>query len=152
MRLGILLWLISPILISCEQGSEDVLHLKGKLDGHWKAKAFNGELLETWELGKNGFMQQVGYYVENGDTSYSAITRIEKVEGEVILFSVIKGANPKIFKAIGMSDREMVFENKDYRNPYSVRYEFLDDGNYRRTITGLENDSLVSFVFDFKRN
>lgn len=144
--------LIIMFLLSCERPAVDVLHLKEKLNGHWRAKAFNGELLEVWSLGRNGFMQQDGYYVENGDTTYRAVTRIEKVDGDIILFSVIKDSTPKIFKATLANSREILFENKDYRNPYAVRYEFLDDGNYRRTITGVENDSVVSYIFDFRRD
>lgn len=95
-------------------------------------------------------MQQKGVYIENNDTSYSAITRIEKIADEVILFSVIKDSTPKIFKAISVSDNEIVFENKDYKNPYQVKYEFFTGSTYRRSITGFENDSLVTMLLQCK--
>ena len=85
------------------------------------------------------------------NTMYSAMTKIEKVGDEIILFSVIKNSNPKIFKAIKVKNETIVFENKDYKNPYQVKYEFLDKNNYRRTITGVEKDSLVSYSFNFKK-
>jgi len=44
-----------------------------------------------------------------------------------------------------------VFENKDYKNPYQVKYEFIDKNNYRRTIKGYEKDSLVIYKFNFKK-
>ena len=141
------------LFISCTNNtkSEDYLNLSGKLTGNWKAIAFDGELHEIWKLEKNGFMQQQGYYIEKTDTSYSAKTRIEKVGADIILFSVIQDSNPKIFKAINSNDTKIIFENKDYRNPYQVVYEFIDDTNYKRTITGYENDSLVVYEFNFKR-
>jgi len=143
----------SLLIISCNGNnqSEDHLSLKDKLAGKWKAKAFSGELHEEWKLEKNGWMQQRGYYIEKNDTSYSAITRIEKIGNDVILFSVIKNSNPKIFKAISTSDNKIVFENKDYKNPYQVKYEFFTNSNYRRTIMGYENDSLVTYEFNFKK-
>jgi hypothetical protein len=147
--------LIIISFISCtstnNSKTEDYLNLSGKLSGNWKAIAFDGELHEVWKLEKNGFMQQQGYYIEKADTSYSAKTRIEKVGTDIILFSVIKDSNPKIFKAIYSDENEFIFENKDYKNPFQVKYEFIDDTNYKRTITGYENDSLVVYEFNFKK-
>ena len=149
----ILIILAGLLIFSCGgfDQTEDPLNLKDKLSGKWQAKAFDGELREEWKLEKNGWMQQKGVYIENNDTSYSAITRIEKIGHEVILFSVIKDSTPKIFKAISVSENEIVFENKDYKNPYQVKYEFFTGSTYRRTITGLGNDSLATYEFNFEK-
>ena len=141
------------LIVSCKKESKSVdrLNLESKLSGKWIAKAFDGELHETWKLDSDGWMLQEGYYIEKADTSYSARTRIEKVNKEIVLFSVIKNSTPKIFQAKERLENKIVFENKDYKNPYEVVYEFIDKNNYRRTIEGLENDSLVTYVFDFKK-
>lgn len=141
------------LLVSCngEIKNNDELNLESKLSGKWIAEAFDGELHENWQLGDDGWMLQKGYYIEKADTSYSAQTRIEKVNNELILFSVIKNSTPKIFQAIEQSNNKIVFENRDYRNPYKVTYEFFDSNKYVRTIEGLENDSLVIYTFDFKK-
>ena len=140
-------------ILSCVENlpQEDHLNLKDKLGGRWIAKAFSGELHEEWTLENTGWMIQEGYYIENDDTSYSAKTRIEKVGNDIILFSVIKDSNPKIFKAISFRDKEIIFENDDYKNPFQVKYEFLGENTYRRTITGYEQDSLVVHEFNFKK-
>ena len=145
--------LIALLFVSCQQAKEspDHLNLGTKLSGSWKATAFDGELHETWTLGRNGWMQQQGFYIEKSDTSYSATTRIEKVSNDIILFSVIRNSNPKIFKAIKVNESELIFENKDYKNPFQVHYEFLDENKYHRTITGYENDSLVRYKFEFNK-
>jgi hypothetical protein len=141
------------IALSCSNKpeQEDHLNLKDKLGGKWIAAAFSGELHEEWTLHNTGWMIQEGYYIENNDTSYSAKTRIEKVDNDIILFSVIKNSNPKIFKATSITDKEIIFENDDYRNPFQVKYEFLSKSSYRRTIRGYEQDSLVTYEFNFKR-
>ena len=141
------------LVFSCKEETEviDKLNLEHKLSGKWIAKAFDGELHETWKLDSDGWMLQEGYYIEKIDTSYSARTRIELVNEELILLSVIKNSTPKIFQAIERSDSKIIFENKDYKNPYEVVYEFIDGKNYRRTIKGLENDSLVTYIFNFKK-
>ena len=141
------------MLLSCkkEHEFEDKLNLKPKLSGNWIAKAFDGELHEQWRLGTEGWMEQRGYYIEKGDTAYAAVTQIKKVANDVILLSVIKNANPKVFKAIDLDENKMVFKNDDYKNPYQVTYEFLSDSSYRRTITGTENDSVVTYKFNFQR-
>jgi hypothetical protein len=121
------------------------------LSGKWKTEAFDGELHEKWELKEDGSIQQKGYYIEKQDTLYSATTRIQKVEDDIVLFSIIKNSNPKIFIATSINEKAIVFENKDYKNPYQVKYEFIDNDNYRRTIRGYEKDSLVIYEFNFKK-
>jgi len=155
MKYFVFITLIVMSFISCTGTNsskvEDHLNLNSKLSGNWKATAFDGELHETWKLEKNGFMQQQAFYIEKTDTSYRAKTRIEKVGTDIILFSVIKDSNPKIFKAISSEENKIIFENKDYKNPFNVTYEFIDSDNYKRTIKGYENDSLVVYEFNFKK-
>lgn len=148
-----ILFVIGLALISCDEEStkKDYLNLKQKLSGQWKAKAFDGELHEAWTLGDEGWMEQEGYYIENSDTLYEAKTMIQKINEDIILLSVIKNSNPKIFKAISRTETSIIFENDDYKNPFEVKYEFLSDQNYRRTIKGYENDSIISYEFNFKK-
>ena len=141
------------LLINCADNTPvtDRLSLLPKLEGHWTAPAFDGRLDEVWRLNQDGWLQQRGYYIEQDDTSYAAITKIEQVGQDLILFSVIKDSNPKIFKAIYRSSNSIVFQNQDYQNPYEVKYEFLGSNHYRRTITGYEQDSLVRYEFNFEQ-
>lgn len=144
---------IGLILGSCNNHNkiEDHLKLESKLAGKWKAKAFDGELHEEWKLNEQGWMQQEGFYIEGTDTSYAAISQIEKVKDDIILLSIIRNSNPKIFKAVLSASNKIIFENKEYKNPYEVTYEFISNSSYRRTIRGYENDSLVIYEFDFKK-
>ena len=151
MRSSLIVILICLLLSCSDSQSQDPLNLHSKLSGKWRAKAFDGELQETWVLTTNGSMEQTGHYIEKTDTSYSAITRIEKIHTDIILFSVIKNSNPKIFKSVVNNDSTLVFENKDYKNPFRVSYQFIDNEHYQRTIMGYENDSLVTYEFNFKK-
>lgn len=152
MKHPILIMLGLVLLSCCEQAkTEDHLGLQSKLSGKWKAAAFDGELHETWTLNDKGWMQQEGFYIEKSDTSYAAQTQVQSVGDDVILFSVIRNSNPKIFKQVHSEENKMVFENDDYKNPFQVTYEFLSDSSYRRTIRGYEEDSIVVFQFNFKK-
>ena len=64
---------------------------------------------------------------------------------------MIRNSNPKIFKSKISEDNKIVFENSDYKNPFQVKYEFISDSRYRRTIKGFENDSLVIYEFNFEK-
>ena len=141
------------IFFSCKENKivTDHLNLKSKLSGKWKAKAFDGELHEEWKLNKDGWLQQEAYYIEKNDTSYAAKTQIQQVGKEIILFSVIKGSNPKIFKSVKKDNNFILFENDDYKNPFQVKYEFISSNIYRRTIKGYEKDSLVTYQFNFEK-
>lgn len=151
---SVLLILISLLIISCKNDKpiKDHLTLESKLSGKWISKAFNGELHEEWKLNNKGWMQQEGYYIEKGDTTYAAQTQIQLVGDDIILFSVIRNSNPKIFKSIRKDENKIVFENDDYNNPFQVKYEFLSNEKYRRTIKGYENDSIVIYEFNFEKN
>jgi len=144
--------LISLVLFACNENRQikDHLGLESKLSGTWKAPAFDGKLHEEWTLNSQGWMEQAGYYIEKGDTSYAAKTQIQQVGTDIILFSVIRNSNPKIFKAVLSEENKMVFENDDYKNPFQVTYEFLSPNWYRRTIKGYEKDSLVVYEFNFE--
>lgn len=150
-----LLIIVIVSIASCSYSTKktDHLNLESKLSGRWMAQAFDGELHEQWTLESDGWMHQQGYYIEQRDTTYAAKTQIQKVGEELILFSVIKNSNPKIFKSILVEDDKIVFKNDDYKNPYEVTYEFISEFSYKRTIKGYENDSLVQYEFNFeKRN
>lgn len=121
------------------------------LVGEWQSPAWSGQLSETWEVGEDNWLHQQAYYFEQSDTTYRAQSKIEKVGADLILFSAIENLNPKIFKATMVSTDSVVFENSDYENPYKVVYHLIDKDHFHRTITGAENDSLVSYTFDFKR-
>jgi len=139
---------------SCNETTtdDDHLDLKSKLEGKWIAKAFDGELHEEWILNEFGWMQQQGFYIEKSDTTYAAQTQIQKVGKDIILFSVIENSNPKIFKSILLEGDKIIFENDDYKNPFQVKYEFISNQKYRRTIKGRENDSLVVYEFNFEKS
>lgn len=121
------------------------------LVGSWQAKAWSGDLHETWTIGTDSWLIQQAFYFEKTDTSYRAHSKIERVKDDLILFTVIKDSTPKIFKATNVQPDSIVFENRDYKNPYKVVYFFDDENHYRRTITGFEQDSLVSYTFNFKK-
>jgi hypothetical protein len=141
------------MICSCKDAKsvKDQLQLESKLSGKWIAKAFDGELHEEWKLNNDGWMEQQAYYIEKNDTSYTAKSQIQKVGDDIILLSVIRNSNPKIFKSVIQEEDMIVFKNDDYKNPYQVKYEFISEEKYRRIITGYEQDSLVSFEFNFEK-
>lgn len=140
-------------LVACGQpgGPTDRTGLQPRLAGTWQAEAFDGMLHETWQLDDDGFMRQQSVYIENGDTLYQATSKIQEVAGELILLSVIKESAPKVFQAVSRTSDQIVFENADYANPNKVTYAFIDAQNYHRTISGIQQDSAVQYLFTFRK-
>jgi len=93
-----------------------VYRLSQELVGEWKAKAWDGSLVESWVY-KDDKLVQTSSYEENGKVLYAATSFIEEKGGELILTSVIRDSNPKIFKATSVLKDRVVFENSDYTNP-----------------------------------
>ena len=137
------------IVLSC--GKQDRTGLLSKLEGDWETKAWDGKLIENWRLSEDGWPWQHTYYVENNDTSYSSQSKMEYLAGELILVTVIKNNPSYIFKASLITEDSIIFENSKFRNPNRVKYEFIDRNKLKRTIKGIENDSIVQTIFNFKR-
>lgn len=124
---------------------------KQHLQGSWTSKAWDGVLNETWSIDENGDLIQFAEYIENGEILYEASNKIEKLAGELLLITVIKDNNPKVFKASASSKNEIIFENSAYKNPSVVKYEFISDTRFKRTISGEENGKPTSYTFEFNR-
>ena len=127
------------------------LEMKNNLIGNWKSPAWSGQLNESWSLDKNGHLIQDAQYIENQKVMYEASNKIEIENDEIILFTIIKGSNPKIFKAYSYSKNSITFKNSDYKNPNVVVYTFLSKNEFHRKISGIENDNSTSYTFKFKR-
>lgn len=124
--------------------------LSKRLSGSWTSPAWDGILNETWKKGSDGHMYQQAQYLENGIVLFESESKIEIIGDDIILFSVIKDDNPKIFKATSFSTDSITFENTEYNNPNKVVYDFSHNSNFQRTISGRENDKPTSYTFYFK--
>jgi len=145
--------ILSTLLLSCSDRHTDPVYenMAGHLVGSWTAGAWAGVLNETWTRGDDGWLYQTAFYYEGMDTTYRAHSKIEKVGDDLILFSVIRNANPKIFKAVTIDADSIAFENSDYESPFRVVYFFGPKERFQRTISGYDNGRLITFTFDFNR-
>ncbi len=131
---------------------EDIYSImKSHLVGNWTSEAWDGILNESWSIDKNGHLTQTAQYIENEKVLFQSANKVELVNNELILFSVIKNGNPKIFKASSYSSSSVVFENSDYKNPDKLVYTFHSDKRFDRKISGIENGELSNYTFEFKR-
>ena len=119
--------------------------------GTWTTKAWDGELIEHWQHLQAGVLESQAIYIEKGDTLYRSTSRMEQVMGEWVLFSIIEGNNPKIFRQSAIDDQSITFVNSDYSNPQEVRYSFIDEQHFERTISGEENGQTSTYTFSFTR-
>ncbi len=121
------------------------------LTGQWKAKAWDGQLSESWRLNRQGILEQQAQYDENGIISYEARNRVEIVGEDILLFTWIKDGNPKIFKATSWTKNQIIFQNADYSYPNTLVYQFSEDDQFSRTIRGIENGQAAEYQFLFTR-
>ena len=123
---------------------------KNSLAGRWVSPAWDGQLEESWSVDEHGHLIQSAEYTENQKVLFASKNKIEIVDHEIILISVIKGSNPKIYKATSWSKRGITFENSDYSNPNKVIYQFVSKDEFHRSISGIENNEASSYTFKFK--
>lgn len=148
--------LLLPLLLSCTISAsasplktDPFPDLSQLLIGEWSSPAWNGQLVETWRMIDATTFESRAVYMEKKDTLYASTSRIEKVGGQWMLFSVIKDGTPKIFQAVSSSASHILFENPDYANPRQVRYSFTERNKFNRTITGKEEGQPATYTFNF---
>ncbi len=124
--------------------------LKANVLGKWSSPAWDGTLVENWQLDANGHIHQSATYYEEDQILYQAQNKIEIVADELLLFTVIENSNPKIFKATMMTNSSITFENTEYSNPNKVVYQFGDTAAFQRTISGIEKGQATKYTFQFK--
>lgn len=125
--------------------------MKEQIAGNWVSEAWDGQLREVWQTDQHNDIVQSAQYTEGGKVLYEATNKVEYINGELILLTVIKNGTPKIFKAVLVKDKTIVFENTDYSNPSQVIYTFEDADHFKRQINGIEKGEASSYTFHFKR-
>ena len=125
--------------------------LRQNIVGSWSSLAWDGILTENWGIDEQGDIIQEARYTEEGVVLYESTNKIQVVDNDLILTTIIKDNNPKIFKATTFSKDSIVFENTDYKNPSRIVYQFIDDTQFARTISGVENDQPTSYTFKFAK-
>lgn len=131
--------------------SDDVVFTKKHwLIGKWKAKAFNGELHETWELIENN-LQKAGFYIEDGDTSYSEIVIIAGGQSMPSLRALPINRSVLEYEGETYTAKEMQFKSKTEKNPYQINYESIDKDHFNRIIYGDDEGIEYKTVFEFER-
>jgi len=131
---------------------DSIPNFKKLLVGSWSSKAWNGILKEKWSIGTDGHLQQTAQYFESGKLQYEAQNKIEIVGEDIILFTVIKNSNPKIFKATSYTENSITFQNSEYANPDKVVYYFKDAVSFERTISGTEKGKPTNYTFNFSKD
>lgn len=122
------------------------------LEGSWAAEVSGGFLIENWEASSEGRMlRKTAFSVENGDTLYSELARIDTLAGRVFLMVWPADADPLVLEMIEESPRRMTFENRRLQNPFRIRYELIEADHFIRTVTGIENGDTVDTRHHFER-
>lgn len=124
--------------------------LKQTLPGQWRSKAWDGWLDEHWWVDTDGNLRQTAAYSEEGTVSYRAKNKIEMIDDQLILISIIEGSDPRIFQATFFDDKQVVFFNSMYENPSRVTYKLMAD-HFERTIGGMESDQPTRYTFIFNK-
>ena len=110
------------------------------LVGTWVAEAFGGEIHERWELDSDGvLLKQEGYFIADGDTSYSETVAIGEVGETTYLIAHPSTGGVMVWEQTDASPTGMTFENPNNANPSRIVYRFDGDGAFTRTLYGMEN-------------
>lgn len=114
------------------------------LPGHWECDAFGGKLYTSWAAQYDGSYYGHGVFLDGADTTYRETLRLFQLEGKWLLLATPENNDPFIFEAKTMTANEVVFENKNYRNPKKVLYRLEPDGTFYRRTEGENADGTAA--------
>lgn len=142
-------------LSSCQTSMQNKKQPKNSdhwLEGTWTAPYFAGQIAETWSFDEKGFLNLDGIYKENWDTLYWEKIKIDTLGEDVFLIAKPHNAPGFIYQQISVSDKEIIFENKIYGNPYRIKYLKIDNDHFERVTTGKEEGEEVIGQFNYTRH
>jgi len=114
------------------------------LTGTWVAEAFGGEIHETWAPGPDGTLTKIeGYFVADGDTSYSEVVNIGPIGETTYLMAHPSTGGVMVWEQTDASDTGATFMNSNHANPSRIEYAFTGDRTFTRTLIGRENGEPV---------
>lgn len=121
------------------------------LEGTWKMKLPEGEVIEIWDS-KGKFLMGESYYIENKDTLFAEKIRIENFF-EHTLYVVKPGkGDPVSFTLQEGFGHQLVFANKEHDYPQKIVYTKIDDNTIEAIISGIENGKEHSEKFRYIRS
>ncbi|MDX1421407.1 MAG: DUF6265 family protein [Rubricoccaceae bacterium] len=122
------------------------------LAGAWVAEAFGGAIHERWEAADDGaLLKAEGYFVADGDTSYSEVVRIGEVAGVTYLVAHPSTGGVMVWEQTAASPAGMTFENPTLEHPARIVYAFEGDGAFTRTLYGVQDGEEVVNELRFVR-
>lgn len=120
------------------------------LVGAWVAEAFGGEIHERWEMDSDGvLLKQEGYFVADGDTSYSETVAIGAVGETTYLIAHPSTGGVLVWEQTDVSETGMTFENPNNENPSRIVYSFSGSGAFTRVLHGMEDGEEVVNELNF---
>ena len=122
------------------------------LSGSWVAEAFGGELHERWESGPDGSVVKAeGYFIMDGDTTYSEAAVIGELGGRVYLIAHPSTGGILVWEAVHLEHDVMWFENPNNVNPRRIEYMLGSNDSFTRTLYRNEGGEEIATELVFRK-
>ncbi len=123
------------------------------LAGHWRLEKGGRVVEEQWLAPAGGLMLGMGRTIAKGRLVEFEFTQIrEGPGGELFYIAQPSGQKEAAFKLLSLSDREVVFENKEHDFPQDVGYVLQADGTLLAYIEGPAADGTTRRIeFPYQR-
>lgn len=146
-------FMMSLLLFSCKEKTSDMDKVKW-VEGVWESTSGEGTFTENWVWINDTLMKGAGYFVtSDNDTTFREALSIENKNDTLYYVAAVahNGDIPTKFKAVSISDKEMIFENKEHDFPQQIIYTRLSEKNMVAMITGMQNGKERTEKFELSR-
>ena len=123
------------------------------LSGCWTSENGEAGSGEQWTSPAGGTIFGIGRAIKRGKTVEHEFLQIrEQAGGDLVLIAAPSGQAITTFKAIKLTNNEVVFENLEHDFPQRVAYRLASAGRVVGRIEGMRKDKLTTMEFPLKKS
>jgi len=145
-------WVSLLLAISARAYAQDAgVEKLAWLAGCWEINSSKAVIEEHWSKPSGLSMLGFSRTVRGGKTTETEYLRIDEKDGGVVYTASPSGQATTSFKAVKVSDSEVVFENAQHDFPQRILYRKQANGDVNARIEGTRNGQTRGIDFPFKK-
>jgi hypothetical protein len=145
-------WTVALALGFCLSAAAADLKDLAWFSGPWVLTKGDRTVEEMWMAPAGGSMIGAGRTIRAGKMTEFEFLRIEQRGEDLFYIAQPNGRPPTEFKAVKVSDNEVVFENLQHDFPQQITYTRKPDGSLTAKVQGPgKNGKPMSFSFEYQR-
>lgn len=142
------------LLYSCSSSHKEEINKASWLIGTWQNKTSKGILYESWSQPNQHKLSGMSFFIEDQDTTVLETIQLIQENDRLLYIPTVQNQNdalPVRFVSTRVTEKEMVFENKNHDFPQVITYVIITEDSLVASISGVVSGKERRQTFPMKR-